>query len=312
MATKQLSASAPVVKKSNAIARARWEPESVWEPRIVALVASKVCTSDADFQTYKIPVNELTGVSDENLRGNQYKEIADSIRHLGKATIEIQGNKPRNFRQYNIFAMAGYEDGCLIARFDPDMKPHFLNLKEQFTEYSLWDFLQLPSTYSQRLFEILKSWSNMPEVLLDVEELHKMLGTPPSFRANFAEFCRRVLEKAHKDILAKTKLRYEWEPVKVGRKVEQVRFFFGPKKRELQAKELQKEKEAKQSRINNQRFIRASACSQNKRGKCLEQTEAAVVCKICQQFNMCGEAIEKINQAHLKTVQSIHPKKQRK
>ena len=157
MAMQQLSLPGELVKKSNAITRAQWQPESIWEPRIVALVASKVRTDDEDFFTYKIPVTELTGVSEQNLRGNQYREIAKSIEHLGKAIIRIQGNKPRNFRQYNIFSMCGYEDGYLIARFDPDLKPHFLGLKEKFTEYSLMQLLLLPSTYSQRLFEILKS-----------------------------------------------------------------------------------------------------------------------------------------------------------
>lgn len=300
MATRRLSLPFPVVKKSNSITRAHWSPESIWEPRIVALVASKVHTDDADFQTYTIPIAELTGVSDENLRGNQYKEIADSIRHLAKATIEIAQENSRNFMVYHIFSACGYENGKLIARFDPDMKPHFLQLKKQFTVYSLWEYLQLPSTYSQRLFEILKSWANLPEVVLDVDELHNMLGTPPTFRANFKNFRLRVLEKAHKDILEKTELRYNWEPVKVGRSVEKIRFFFGPTRRELKEAELQKAKEEKKNRINNQRFARASACAKNKHGNCQEPTEAAIVCKICRKLNMCAEIQNLRQQEELK------------
>jgi plasmid replication initiation protein len=223
----QLPLPGKIIKKSNAIARARWQPESIWEPRIVALVASKVRESDEDFQTYKIPVAELTGGSDSSLSGFQYKEIKKSILHIAKASILIPGEKnPHNFMTYPIFSACGYEDGYLVARFDPDLKPHFLHLKAQFTAYNLMEYLMLPSSYSQQIFEFLKSWANAPEVLVPIAELHELLNLPESFRKNFAEFRRWVLEKAHKDITGKTALRYEWVPVKKGRAVVAVRFIF--------------------------------------------------------------------------------------
>lgn len=276
-----------VVKKSNAIVRARWEPESIWEPRIVALVASKVRADDEDFQTYRIPVIELTGLSDENLRGNQYQEISRSIEHLGKATIRIEGKKPRNFRQYNIFSMCGYEDGYLIARFDPDLKPHFLNLREQFTEYSLMQFLMLPSTYSQRIFEFLKSWSSIPDIVVSVAELHELLNTPQSLRKDFRNFRIRVLEKSHKDITAHTSLSFEWEPVKVGRSVEKIRFIFSGGKKALSQKEQAKAKEEKRRRLENQRFLRALACAKAKAGSCQEMDNKPIVCKVCREKQLC-------------------------
>lgn len=278
-----------LVKKSNAIARARWQPRSVWEPRIVALVASKVRVDDEAFQTYRIPVTELTGTSDENLGGYQYQEIRKSIEHLGKATIRIQGKKPYNFRQYNIFAMCGYEDGYLIAEFHPDLKPHFLNLKEQFTEYSLMQFLMLPTSYSQRIFEFLKSWSNTPEVIISVDELHEALNTPPSFRADFKAFRTRVLEKAHKDILTHTSLRYEWEAVRVGRAVERIRFTFNGGRRAIAKKEQDDAKEAKRRQLTIQRFRRALECAKKKGGDCRTQDNVRIVCKLCHEKALCAD-----------------------
>lgn len=278
-----------IVKKSNAIARARWQPESVWEPRIVALVASKVRADDEDFQTYRVPVSELAGVADENLRGNQYQEIAKSIEHLGKATIRIEGNKPRNFRQYNIFAMCGYEDGYLIAEFHPDLKQHFLNLREQFTEYNLIQFLKLPSCYSQKMFEFLKSWSGKPEINISVLELHELLNTPISFRKDFRQFRTRVLEKAHKDIMAHTSFRYDWEPVKAGRSVEAIRFLFTPGRKALTEAAQQKAKEEKQRRLQIQRVIRALDCAKAKGGDCQTMDNKPIVCKACRQMGLCDE-----------------------
>lgn len=62
---------------------------------------------------------------------------------------------------------------------------------------------------------------------VSVIELHEMLDTPESFRTNFKELRRWVLEKAHKDIVGKTQLYYEWEPIKRGRAIIAVRFIFG-------------------------------------------------------------------------------------
>lgn len=289
MAMQQLPLPGEIVKKSNAIARARWQPESIWEPRIVALVASKVRESDEDFQTYRIPVAELIGLSDENLSGKQYQDISRSIAHLGKATIRIEGTKPRNFRQYNIFAMCGYEDGYLIAGFHPDLKPHFLNLKAQFTAYNLFEYLTLPSAYSQRIFEFLKSWANAPEVVVSVAELHEMLNTPESFRKDFRQFRTRVLEKAHKDIQEKTSLRFEWEPVKAGRSVEAIRFLFAQGRKAIAEAEKQKAKEDKQRRLQVQRMSRALDCAKAKGGDCRTMDNKPIVCKACRQMGFCDE-----------------------
>ena len=291
MATKQLPLQGELVKKSNAIARARWQPESIWEPRIVALVASKVRVDDEDFQTYRIPVAELAGCSDEQLSGFQYQEIRKGILHLAKATILIQGEKnPRNFMSYPIFSACGYEDGYLIARFDPDLKPHFLGLKGTFTEYSLMQFLTLPSAYSQQMFEFLKSWANVKsgEIIVSVAELHELLNTPESFRKNFTEFRRWVLEKAHKDIHGHTSLKFEWEPLKAGRSVEKIRFFFSGGRKALAEKEKEILKEEKRKRLEAQRFIAAVACAKAKEGDCTTRDNKRLVCKLCVELRRKG------------------------
>lgn len=215
-----------MVRKSNAIIMAKWQPDSIWEPRIVALVASKVVDSDEDFLVYRIPVAELLGKSGARLSVEKYKEIVKSIEGLRKATVRISGDTPYNFRQYNIFAMCGYENDCLVAQFHPDLKPHFLKISSQFTAYKLFEFLALPSIYSQRLYELLHVWSSRTSVELPLTEMHRLLSTPQFMRDNFKDFRVRVIEKSRKDIKEKTGFDFDWEPVKQGRAVVAVRFFF--------------------------------------------------------------------------------------
>ncbi len=289
MKKKEIASKGEIVKMSNAIIRGQWKPKSVWEPRIVALVASKVREDDKDFLRYEIPISELTGVSDENLSGVQYQEIKKSILKLGRSFVIIQGKRPRDFMQYAIFATAGYENGCLVAQFHPDLKPHFLNLKSQFTEYKLMEYLKLPSMYSQRLFEILKSWDDTIEHEIGLEDLHFMLNTPASCQKDFRNFRLRVLDKAHKDIHALTSLKFEWEPIRKGQGVTSpvvgIRFVFS-KKRALpiatRKKEATQEKTSKQ---NNKDFLEAVECWKNQEGQtCLGGLRSKAVCELCAKI----------------------------
>ena len=222
MATGQFPLPSPLVKISNALARSRWLAESVWEPRLVAVVASKVRVDDADFQVYEIPVTEVL----RDHGGKDYKELETVANNIMSRVITIHTDDGWKKRQ--VFCQCDFirSKGLLLIGFHKDLKPHYLNLQKHFTQYNLMEFLLLPSVYSQRLFEILKSWDKIPEVIISINELHEMLSCPEYCRKNFKEFRRVVLEKAHKDITKHTTLHYDWEPIKKGRSVDSIRFVF--------------------------------------------------------------------------------------
>ena len=272
MAQRQLVIPGPVVKKSNALARASWSVKSVYEPRLVALVASRVRVDDQDFQDYEIPLSELLGGAVDGRTRQLVAEVVEGL--LGRI---LTLPRPNGWAKCNVFSWCEYDSkaGCIRARFDPGLKEHYLNLQSHFTQYSLMEFLMLPSTYSQRLFEVLKSWSSLPESVISLADLFEMLDVPVSLRANFKDFRRRVLEKAHKDITKQTGLRYEWEPIKKGRAVASIRFTFGA--RSSQASE--KKNQAKRS-TDNALLKKAVACF--KSGSCSPRSNKQ--CDICKRL----------------------------
>lgn len=284
MADKQLSIPGQIVKKDNRLIRTRICVDSVDAGRILANLISCIRTDDTSVKdSYSVATKEFLTIHG----GEQYRRIKAICRDLAKATAEVEepdadGPHPI-FHARPFFADIKYRKGIVTALFNPVMAPYLLQLKTCFTQYNLTEYLQLPSIYSQRIFEILKSWQNIPEIIISVNDLHTMLNTPESFRSNFKEFRRRVLEKSHTDILEKTKFRYEWEPIKVGRSVEKIRFTFGPGKRALAAAEKEKAKQEKKSRLNNSRYIRAVKCFQSKGGECHVMDNVRIVCKICRE-----------------------------
>ena len=277
MAEQQLTLPGEIVKKSNALARAKWSVESVWEPRMVALVASMVRKDDEDFCTYRLPISEVVR---EKIDGRTYARVASVVDNIMGRVITIPD--PKGWTKYTVFSKCRYiaGEGVLELGFHPDLKIHYLGLQKNFTKYSLLEFMMLPSIYSQRLFEVLKSWDDKPEKVIQLTDLHEMVGAPPSLRKKYPDFRRKVLEKAHKDIRKHTNLSFEWEPIKKGRKVDSIRFVFStPRKAQLEEKK-KTETQTKQSQKMNKLFIKAVECWKSEN---CQFDEKSKVCEVCRK-----------------------------
>lgn len=267
----------PVVKKSNVLARARWSPSSLWEPRLVALVASKIKWEDQDFQIYKIHVSELFG---EKYGGKDFEELEAAVTKCMGRVITMKSEK--GWTKYTIFTKCEFirDEGMLTLQFHPDLKPHYLNLK-RYVKYSLSEFLALPSVYSQRLFEVLKSWADKPEVVISLSDLHEMIGVPDSMKKDFAQFRLRVLEKAKTDIQRCVNFCFGWEAIKTGRTVTDIRFKFS-RKGILALNENKVEKEKEKQRKKNQKLWNIYfSCWQERGESCVGGYQKEEVCVFC-------------------------------
>lgn len=290
MGTQQLTLPSEIVKKDNRLVRSKITISNVEASRILANLVACIHTDDKTLKrVYRVAVKDF--LADTSGRG--YARVKGLCRELAQATVELEEPDPDGphpiFETGAIFSRIVYRKGIVEAEFNGHMAPFLLDLQQCFTQYSLIEYLKLPSIYSQRIFEILKSWSRMPEVVISMAELHRMLDSPSSFRANFKEFRRWVLEKAHKDITAHTSFWYEWEPVKAGRSVEAIRFLFAPGQKAIAEEAQQKAKADKQRRLQAQRMGRALDCAKAKGGDCRTMDNKPIVCKACRQMGFCDE-----------------------
>lgn len=218
-----LLSSQDTVTKSNAIARARWPVRSVLEPRLVALVASKVSEKDKAFQTYKIHVTELFG---SHYGKTEITELEKAVKEIMSYLIEFEDAD--KWVKCHIFARCVFDKktNILSVRFDDVLLPHYLQLKEFFVQYKLSDFLNLPSVYSQRMYEFLKSWANCDYIEPNLEDLYNMMDIDEYMRKDFAQFRIKVLEKSKKDLKKYMDFDFYWEPIRKGRKVKKIKFVF--------------------------------------------------------------------------------------
>lgn len=289
MGKEELSIPGTIVKKSNSIIRTRITIKDVEGSRILAHLIACIRTDDVQLkEAYAVSAKDIL----PHVGGGDYRRIKATCRELTAAFAETEEPDPDGahpiFRARPFFTDVTYRKGIIAATFNPLMRPFLLELQGCFTTYNLAEYLALPSLYSQRIFEVVKSLANSKggEAIVSMSDLHRFLDTPKSIKNNFAEFRRGVLDKAYKDIHEKTQLRFEWEAVKAGRSVEKIRFIFGGGRKALAQKELDTAKEEKKRRLQGQRMLMATDCAKAKAGDCRTMDNKPIVCKLCRDLQI--------------------------
>jgi len=198
---------------------------SLEEQKLILTLASMVQPSDEEFKPYNFRIAEfmeLLGVEDKS----KYTKVPKITKELMKKVFEIQeGNR---LIQTAWISGVIYEkgSGMVTLKFNPDLKPYMLQLKEKFTQYQLANVLTMKSKYSPRIYEILKcnEFKKQGYTEVEVGELRRLLKAENIYPL-YADFKRFVLMQAQKELKALTDISFEYEEIKTGRKVTSIRFY---------------------------------------------------------------------------------------
>lgn len=272
------------VTAKNELFRLRAKESNILASRIFMGFATLVTPEDVEKGMSKLVSIPASSVLTNYQGGKQYEDLKKAAHFLVGKTLERKTPKG-GFEVFALFSSIKYEDGVLTGRIDSALLPFFLTAKEQaslYTRLNFEQYVKLPSSYSQKLFAFLSSWKSNGTVEVSLDELHDLLQTPESFKKDFWQFRTYVLNKAHSDIHEHTSLRYEWEPVKKGRKMSHLRFIFDKKRRELVTKKQEKQKQADTHDREKKAFKICTACIKKKAYSCTEQTQAKYVCELCR------------------------------
>jgi hypothetical protein len=123
------------------------------------------------------------------------------------------------------------EGAFIEMKFNSDMMPYLLELKEKFTKYNIRNVTELKSVYSIRIFELLKENEYRKdgfEVTLD--DLKEMLflkakdNNGTELYPLYADFKKRVLLKAQSDLAESCDISFDFKEIKDGKKVVAIYF----------------------------------------------------------------------------------------
>jgi len=225
-----------LVKKSNYfIENARYEL-TITQQKLILFIMGRIRVEDRAFEEYDIPISEIIagmGISPEGA----YTRIDTEVQALMEKVFTIEELTPEGKKDHTKLAwFASFHhlegSGSVQVSFAPRLKPYFLQLKTRFTTYPLACVLAMHSTYSIRIYELLKKEAAFhAKVYFDLEEFKTLLqiDKKPAFK-QYSNIKARILLPVMKEINKNTDIQIlSFKEKKQSRKVIGFTLIFGPK-----------------------------------------------------------------------------------
>lgn len=170
--------------------------------------------------------NLIKSLSRQSIRYKTMEQIID------EETGKILAN-PGAFVTINFFDMLIEEDDKVTIKIKKEFQRYFFEIQENlgFSKHELQDLIKLSSRYEKLLFILLNRWKTFNRVFsTDFEEFKIKMNIPKSYKNNDV---KRMIEKAKANIEKNTKIKFEFEFIKKGRKVEKINFYISNALREM-------------------------------------------------------------------------------
>lgn len=263
-----------LVRKSNELVEARYKFD-IWETRVFTKMLTMVRRDDQDFKSYRIYLKDV--VKDFGLENNNdaYDRLRAGGMKLMSKVVKVVRPTEEGLMELNTPIVVGMEhliepnkkveDAKFIdISFHPKMKPFLLSLQSHFTTYDVRNILRLPSSYSIRIYELLKQYQKIGKRKFQIQELKEVIGVIEEIDVNgkkkykdnyplYGNFKQRVLLKAQKDLKQYTDIHFTFDQIKRGRSVAEIQFYIFQNKPERVDEDGVNE--AEKSPENNDAFI---------------------------------------------------------
>jgi plasmid replication initiation protein len=218
-----------LVRKSNNLVEGKYRFD-IWEMRVFTKMLTMILPNDEDFKEYRIYLREV--IEDFNLSADKqsYKLLKEGAVKLMKKEIKIIRDTDEGEKEFLTYIAVGLDSftsktqGSYVdISFHPKMKPFLLQLQTQFLMYDVRNILQLQSSYSVRIYELLKQYEKIGKRTFTVDDLKETLSVTDKYPL-YANFKQRIIMKAQEDLEAFTDIRFTFEEIKRGRSIHSIIF----------------------------------------------------------------------------------------
>jgi len=154
--------------------------------------ASLVDFNDTDFHEYSLDVLDM---------GIDYKRSQSYIDDIMGNPLRIKDDRKQKYQSFSWMTSMTYENGCITAKLNPDLKPLMLELKENgnFTKTFEKYILPMNSLYAKRIYEMLLQNKDYGYRKFNLKELQEVLNVPKSMY-KYMNFKAKILLIAIKEI----------------------------------------------------------------------------------------------------------------
>ncbi|MGO4695584.1 replication initiation protein [Paenibacillus sp. 2TAB26] len=214
-----------IVTESNALIEARTNLD-LYEERLIYILASRINPEDTHFRTCFFSVKKIAEKLDLTEK-NFYKRVREIIDRLQHKQVIIEDQASNSTLKANWLSASRYYHGkgIIELEFSQLLGPYLLQLKNNFTNYKLWNVLYLKSFYSSKLYKLLKQYLPLGKRKFStLAELKDKLEIEDGKYTLYSHLKNRILLNAQRELEEKTDIRFTIEEIKNGNKVVGVTF----------------------------------------------------------------------------------------
>jgi len=188
---------------------------------IVLVLLTAIHQEDKDFKTYEFTMSELESRTDRQWNSAQLKA---TIKGLMSKPLELPKENGKGWAIVNWFTYFSYDDdGIISCRFEKALKPYLIDIQGRMILGDVRHLLPMKSSYSKRVYLLLKEYAKFGVRKFAVEELMDILKVPKSL-LRYSQFKQKVLDRAKQDINKFTDLKVSFDEKKIRRKVTEITF----------------------------------------------------------------------------------------
>lgn len=264
-----------LVVKSNNLVQAKYEL-SLNEQKILLYAISKLDRNKANFNVIEFDIKEFNDLL--QIKGKRYEELRESVRELRKKEIIIKTDDKELITGWLSSIIFHRNTSRITLKFDDNLIPYLLQLKEQFTRYQIKNILYLSNKHSIRIYELLKQYEPIGKRTFIVDELKKVLMLENQYK-RFSNFENWVLKPTMEEINEYTDINISYEKIKKGRSIESIKYRIEPKKickykqyleENYNIKDIKVNAGLEEENFNSEQIIKLYEIAINKLGENLE------------------------------------------
>lgn len=228
LATNTISAES--IEQLNSIIMAQYEM-SIYERRIFIRMIEETPTDLVEINGFKvldeIVIDAKDIISNSGLKGESaYTELKKATANLIKHVCKVSEND--GLLQVGLLSSAKYlkGKGLIKLKFDTNLHPYLVKLKEQFDTFHLEKLIHFKSYYSQCLYELFKKVTKVNgSYTISLELLRSILRIEEKEYERYYDLKRFVIQQAQKELNGHD-VAFVFKERKQGKKVVAIQFIF--------------------------------------------------------------------------------------
>ncbi len=217
-----------VVQKSKPLFALTQSKLSLPELKILDVFLSRINSHDSEKTSVMFERGELEKIL--NVTKLNEKDLDTRLRNLFTSVKIQDDDEPKGFVRIGLMERAEAnqdENGQwqVLLKCTEDAKEYIFNIENLgYLKYRLSLVVNLTSRYSYTMVLYLLDNRYRESWTIDLESLRAILSCNSPTYAEYKFFNNDILKKCKQEIESKTDLRFEYEPVKSGRKVAKIKF----------------------------------------------------------------------------------------